>query len=219
MILGIPALMMGGKRRPIYVSASSNQVSQADMGTKSVNLLMPTGTAIGDLMVMYIVTSSNSSNGITLPVGFTSIVNQDSGGSTVPGHAVAYRVAQAGDTNWFVNTMAYSILGAILTFRSASETGAYSTAASVNGASIDLELGSILSLLFAGASGSTTAPNGTVPTGMTERVKIQSTLGASRALLQVSTDMTISNGPTGSKASTSTGTGSRRSIMLEVKGK
>lgn len=219
MILGAPSLMFGGKKKPLYVGAAGAQSSAATVGARSASLTFSVGSVAGDLLVMYLVNVSSSAAAMTIPAGWTTLLNVSSGASTNAGYAIATRVMQVGDTNWLATSTCYSLLGAILTFRASSGLGVYSENAGNTGTGINLALGSVLSLLFSGASGGATAPDGTVPSGMTERIKILSNAGASRAMLQVSTEMSVSNGPTGNRVSSTTGTGARRSTMLEVKGK
>lgn len=217
MIIGIPALMMGGKRRPVFQGIYSNEVTTLNQTAKTISVQVPAGTVAGDLLVL-VLCASTESGSVSTPPQWDEVYRV-TGSSSNCALTIATRVAQAGDSVWNVNVgTVYSIFGVIMSFRGSAGLGANAISGNTTGPSINLDIASSLLLIFCGASGSTTPPGATVPPGMTERLLLQSDGATREQTLQISTQMDVANGPTGTRVSGTSGTGSRRSMMLEVKG-
>ncbi|WP_309479194.1 DNRLRE domain-containing protein [Brevibacillus agri] len=110
-----------GKKQVEFVGANSSQVGS---GT-TLNLPMPTGVAIGDLLIAMVYTSSTSV--ITEPSGWTLIANDVASSSYY--FSVLYKFADGteGASQTFTRTGASGISGISLAYRNVKKLDTYAT--------------------------------------------------------------------------------------------
>jgi len=210
---------------PFWI-ASSDASDTATDATCSATITPPTGTQVGDLLVLFIATGATNSGGaptISVAPSWDALLDSASGGATGATSYAAYsRVYQSGDSGgWTIEaTDAYSMVGCIQTARNATAIGnSRETTGTVNTASeiASTTAGSMLFVFAGGTAGNTDTPS--FDTGPTETTFAEAKLASSsnyKARLWAGYEERIAGGATGTRTFTSTNVDYWDAFLVEI---
>jgi hypothetical protein len=215
---GLPPIF-GAQGRIRYISSSS-YVSSANSSTHTID--RPSGVLSGDLMLLFGLNTSSSSAPVTVPAGWTKILDEYTAtGST---HVLfAYKSAGSSESSTYDMTLAGSRAwsAGIINLRNASysrqDNNAVGSSTATAGASGSLTaVPPTASLIYFSGSGSSVTS--TAPSGYTELMELGPASGFSPAgVFQISARIPSPSGDTGTVRNTWSGsiTGSR-AVLVEV---